>query len=443
MPQHSPALPDDPAAHIALARAQRAAGDELAALAHQVAAEALSAYARSGAAGELDPLCLVATGYFMKGEHGPAERWYRLLLRLNPQVAAAHQNLAAIHDARGEPALADARRQLAYSLQRVFVEPVEQATRRLLILGAGRAAGNVPMDTLLSGGRSLRIKYIIDHADPIEDAALPPFDLVFNAIGDADIAGPLMPRLQGFAQACRQPLLNAPAAVMQTRRDRLGDLLAGLDDVVVAPCHRYEGLPAEAAERDRRVAALGGAGQAWPLLLRPAASHGGQGLVRCDEPAALQAALQRSADAAHYLSRYIDYRSADGHWRKARVVFVDREPLPYHLAISPHWMVHYQSADMPGQPWKLAEEARFLQDPRAALGDRAMDAITAIGRRLDLDYAGVDFSLLPDGRVLVFEANATMLVHRERPGGPLAHKNPFVDRIAVAFERLLARAGAA
>ena len=65
--------------------------------------------------------------------------------------------------------------------------------------------------------------------------------------------------------------------------------------------------------------------------------------------------------------------------------------------------------------------------------------IAAIGRRLDLDYGGIDFALLPDGRVFVFEANATMLVHRERNDGVLSHKNLHVQRIADAFENLLAR----
>jgi glutathione synthase/RimK-type ligase-like ATP-grasp enzyme len=71
-----------------------------------------------------------------------------------------------------------------------------------------------------------------------------------------------------------------------------------------------------------------------------------------------------------------------------------------------------------------------------------MRAIAAIGRRLDLDYAGVDFTLLPDGRVLVFEANATMLVHRERIDGMAAHKNPYVERIVCAFEQLQLRLAA-
>jgi glutathione synthase/RimK-type ligase-like ATP-grasp enzyme len=65
-----------------------------------------------------------------------------------------------------------------------------------------------------------------------------------------------------------------------------------------------------------------------------------------------------------------------------------------------------------------------------------MAALDAVGRRLDLDYAGIDFTLLPDGRLFVFEANATMLVHRERSNGVLAYRNAHVQRIVDAFERL-------
>jgi glutathione synthase/RimK-type ligase-like ATP-grasp enzyme len=66
-----------------------------------------------------------------------------------------------------------------------------------------------------------------------------------------------------------------------------------------------------------------------------------------------------------------------------------------------------------------------------------MEAICAIGQRLALDYAGIDFTVLADGRVLVFEANATMLAHPEADDGALAHKNPYVRRIVEAFERML------
>jgi hypothetical protein len=78
----------------------------------------------------------------------------------------------------------------------------------------------------------------------------------------------------------------------------------------------------------------------------------------------------------------------------------------------------------------------YLEDPSAALGGAAWEAIGAIGRRLDLDYAGADVSILPDGRVVVFEANATMLVHPEDEG-ELQRKNPYVERITSAFQALV------
>jgi hypothetical protein len=56
---------------------------------------------------------------------------------------------------------------------------------------------------------------------------------------------------------------------------------------------------------------------------------------------------------------------------------------------------------------------------------------------LGLDYGGIDFTLLPDGRVFVFEANATMLVHRERENGVLAYKNRYVQRIVGGFGAML------
>src|SRR4030095_159734 len=135
-----------------------------------------------------------------------------------------------------------------------------------------------------------------------------------------------------------------------------------------------------------------------------------------------------------FLSHYIDYRSSDSWFRKYRVIYVDREPYPYHLAISQNWIVHYYTADMEGHAWKLEEEKRFLEDPESVFGPGGMQALHSIGARMDLDFSGIDFSVLPDGRILVFEANPTMLVHPEFISGPTAHKNDYVFRIQSRFE---------
>lgn len=429
--------PLDPAQHRALADARRAAGDELGAIAHLIAAHTLDAYASHAPDASAANLCDVATGYFMKGDHEAAARWYRLVLALDPEVAAACQNLAAIHASAGLTAEADAYRQRAYRIQRVFIEQAPGQTRHVLVLCAARTSGNVPFEALLPGAINCRIKYAIDYATPEEDAQLPPFDLVFNAIGEPDVAAPLAERLARFETTCGRPLINPPTAIERTARHRIPALLGDLDGVQTASCVRVATPPVSS---EALATLLAGSGIATPLLARPAATHGGEGLVLCESFTALESRL-RELDDTQYLTAFRDTRSADGHYRKYRMIFVDRQPFPYHLAISSQWMVHYFSADMENYPWKLDEERRFLQDPTAALGARAMQALRAIGQRLDLDYGGIDFTLLPDGQVFVFEANATMLAHYERDTGPLAYKNPFVRSIVEAFERLMVRRG--
>jgi tetratricopeptide (TPR) repeat protein len=429
------AEPHDEALHRMMAAALRAQGDELGAIAHLIAAQTLDAYASGAPDASTDALCSVATGYLMKGDEARAARWYRLVLALDPDVAVAHLNLAAIHAHAGRIDEAQASKDRAFALQRVFVERAGGADRNVLILCMGAGAGNVPFDTLLPTAVCCRIKYAIDYAREEEDDELPSYDIVFNAIGDADVAAPIAQRLERFAARCRRrPILNPPSLVARTCRHLLPARLADVADVCAAPCLRADDLPVSSSALARELAA---GGLSWPILVRPLATHGGEGLARYDSLETLYAQL-RSADGARYLTSFVDYRSTDGHYRKYRVIFVDRQPFPYHLAISASWLVHYISADMTRHAWKLEEERRFLDDPRAALGARAWKAIEAIGQKLDLDYCGIDFTLLPDGRVLVFEANATMLAHYERGTGPLSHKNSHVRRIAEAFERLQA-----
>jgi len=434
------AAPLDVALHRRMHALLRDAGDEAGRAAHELALAAFGLLSDASDARLALALYNLATVYSLHGRRAQALRWYTHTLTVDPELAIAHQNLSALLEREGRLEEAMQHRERAYRIQRVFAEPATGAARRrLLILGSGRGTGNVPIDGLIAHAHTDRIKYAIDYAAPDEDARLPPYDIVFNGIGDADVAGPLAARIAQFTRACGKPVLNPPEAIARTHRHMTADFLAGIDHVDVPPCVRLEAPP---VSREALLRRLGDTGLSFPLLMRPPATHGGDGIVRHDTPESLWAALL-AHDGPCYLTGYRDFRSDDGYFRKYRMIYVDRVPYAYHLAISPHWIVHYYTAQMLEHPWKLDEERRFLDDPRAALGDRAMDALVAIGERLDLDYGGIDFTLGRDGRVLVFETNATMLAHREPANGPLAHKNLFIGRIAAAFERMQqTRAGA-
>lgn len=433
-------------AYLGLTRVFEALGRGQDALACRAAALALEA-------GRALDLYNLGTVYLMTGHVRPAEAWYRLALLSDPTLVVAHRNLAAVLRDLGHTEQARIHLDEAYRRQHCF-DNRHAGPAVLLVCAAGR--GNVPLDIWFPPGSTRRIEYMVEYASETDDArlaeAIPPATLLFNAIGDADVLRPSQRRVERLFDRLSERLgerpgerpvrgpMNPPRAVARTARDALAATLAGLDDVVVPPAWRLAGAQVEPA---LRAAHAREPASSW--LLRPVATHGGEGLRRVDPAQVRNFVLDADAtgacvDAAHwYLTRFVETRNDDGFYRKYRVILIAGVPYPYHLAIASHWLVHYFSADMLGNADKRAEEAEFLANPAAVLGARAMTALEAIGARLGLDYGGIDFTLLPDGRVLVFEANATMLVHREAPDSPLAYKNPHIQRMCQAFEAIRQR----
>jgi len=421
-----------PEAYQGLAAALDLQGQASDALACRMAALAL--HSRSA----LD-IYNIGTAYLMAGRKPQAESWYRLALRVDPELVVAHRNLAVLLRDAGRADEAQRHTDAAYRRQYLFdTGPgVLHATTPtvLLICAAGR--GNVPLDLWFAPQATRRIEYMIEYAPANADVAmleaLPCSTTVFNAIGDADVAEPILSRLREFVAHLGRPMLNSPEAVAGTARDNLPALLAGIPNLLVPEAWRVGCVRCDVLRQQTDVQT----GVAY--LVRPVATHGGEGLVKLDAVAAVLEHIEHDAAREFYVTRFYDFRSADGFFRKYRMIFIDGRPYPYHLAISPTWLVHYFSADMLAHAWKQDEEARFLSDPHAVLGERAMAALGTVGVRLGLDYAGIDFSQLPDGRIVVFEANATMLVHPEPEGSILAYKNIPVEVMRQAFTAMLAR----
>jgi tetratricopeptide (TPR) repeat protein len=363
--------------------------------------------------------------YMMTQQPEQAEAWYRKALELDPEMVSAHVNLSWLLRVAGRLDEAQLHRDLAYRKQSLFAAGSPTAVRTVLVLcDAGR--GNVQFRHLLPARDNNLIEWMVEYATEEQFQYLPPFDVVFNAIGDPDATPAVAAPLARFMAICDRPVLNSPAAVARTARQLMPELFGGVEGLLLPAAWRVEQRGAWSDNPDFR----------FPVLVRPPASQGGEGLALIESRAAL-AGLAPDRAGVVYLCNYHDYRSSDGFFRKYRIIFIDRRPYPYHLAISEQWMVHYHTADML-MPWKLEEERRFLECPARVLGATGMAAIEAIGKRLDLDYAGVDFSILPDGRLLIFEANATMLAHPEQDEA-LMFKNPYIQKIFDAFGDLLAR----
>ena len=88
-----------------------------------------------------------------------------------------------------------------------------------------------------------------------------------------------------------------------------------------------------------------------------------------------------------------------------------------------------------------AEEEAFLNEPGRVFDPPRLEAPAAVAAATGLDYCGIDCGLDLEGRIVVFEANASMLVHDEK-SAIFAYKNPHIARIKDAFQAQLARLAA-
>ncbi|OIQ90169.1 tetratricopeptide repeat protein [mine drainage metagenome] len=251
-------------------------------------------------------------------------------------------------------------------------------------------------------------------------------DLVFNTLGDAERDGGQLEPVQALAARLGKPLLNSPDRVARTGRDQSRALYGDIPGLIVPGVRRMT--------RDElaRLSVF-----AAPFLVRPCGVHGGEDLVLIETPSALAEYLDRVPFERFLQIDFHDFKGARNSYRKYRFIFVDRQPFPYHLAIAETWMVHYWRARMGRDDWKKREEEDFLTDWRQVFGPAAAAIVEQVGQRMDLDYGGMDCSLLPNGEVLLFEANACMLVRLDESEANFPYKHRAVPRIRDAVTRML------
>lgn len=322
------------------------------------------------------------------------------------------------------------------SLYRLQQAPRTQAPRILLLKAAGDLMSNAPVEFLFEQ-RDYTVDVLYVGMDIPWPDALPDHDVLWVAVAESDANQAVLGALDGLLAHWPRPVLNRPARIAQLARDRWHAQLRDIPGLIVPVTAR---VPR---------AALGGlaAGLAplgslqldggLPWIARPVGTHAGQGLGKFDSLAELDGYLQQHEADAYFVARYIDYASADGLYRKYRLVFVGGRPYLYHLGISSHWVVHYPYEEMMRNPARLAEEADAMRRFEDDFMRRHARALALLADRVGLPYWGLDCAQTRDGRLLAFEASSAMLVHGMDPADPFAHKLAQMSVIGDAVEQLL------
>src|SRR6516165_969464 len=182
---------------------------------------------------------------------------------------------------------------------------------------------------------------VADQVAPL--ARLPPHQLVFNAMGDADCCEPALKAAIGLVERTKMPVINDPSAVMKTGRVANSIRLRAVPGVVTAltvPMTKQVLLSPQGP------ATLAREGFYFPMLLRSPGYHTGRNFVMVGTANEL-AAVAASLPGEQLLAiEFLDACRSDGTSRKYRVMMIDGQLYPLHLAISRDWKVHYFTSEM-------------------------------------------------------------------------------------------------
>jgi glutathione synthase/RimK-type ligase-like ATP-grasp enzyme len=368
-----------------------------------------------------------------RGNLSGAREHYEAALRLDPNHPQAHQGLGAVHSALGDYRSAKPYFQNGFSNHFISTLPYRGTKPPIpLLLLVSSGSGNIPTASFLDD-RIFAISVIV--ADFLDAAIpLPAHKVVFNGIGDADLCNPALEAAARFAKTASAPVINTPSAVIRTGRASNAQRLRALPGVVTP---RTVIIPRAILTGPKAGVTLSADGFLFPLLLRSPGFHTGHHFVFVDSATELPGVAAGLPGDNLFVIEYLDARGADGNSRKYRVMIVDGRIYPMHLAISRQWKVHYFTADMTDSADHRSEDAAFLANMPAVLGQKAMTSLERIAEQLNLDYCGIDFGLSPDGDVLLFEANATMVVNLPDSDERWDYRRPAVAKILSAVSNMI------
>ena len=263
-------------------------------------------------------------------KHEEARGHYQAALRADPDHAGAHQGLGAVLADNGDREGARQHFRKGFAGHAISTLPYRGSAPPVTLLQlVSSGGGNIPTAPFLDDRVFLTSVAVADYLDAA--LPLPPHQLIFNAIGDADLCGPALSAAMHLIARSSAPVVNPPRAVMESGRIRNAERFAALPGVV-SP--KTLALARGTLTGSDGPAWLASHGYGFPLLLRSPGYHTGRNFVLVESAAEVSAAAARLPGSELLAIEYLDARGKDGSARKYRVMMIDGKIYPLHLAIS-------------------------------------------------------------------------------------------------------------
>ncbi|MFC3051051.1 TauD/TfdA family dioxygenase [Kordiimonas pumila] len=273
-----------------------------------------------------------------------------------------------------------------------------------------------------------------------ETKKLPTIDLILNTVSCGDRMKESLQAIDVLVKKYNNiPVINHPKHVIAASRvgnyERLKDLDALVFPKTIAVTIDRNKIEVQAQEN------ILGAGLTLPIIMRPQFTHTGSGMALVRSFDELVEYLYQNHKSIHFYGiQWHDHADERGLYNKIRILCIDGRYYPIAHLMHNEWNVH--SGDrysvMDKNLFLQDMEKRFLADMPAFLGATALNAFNALKDVMKLDFFGVDFTLLPDGRPYIFECNAAMR-HNFDHAGAFPYTRPTLIAASKAFDDMISK----
>jgi tetratricopeptide (TPR) repeat protein len=242
--------------------------------------------------------------------------------------------------------------------------------------------------------------------------------IAVNNVTNAEflLSDDLYKKIQSIENALGLDVVNRAAHCLKGTR-QLNALTFGQLDNVVAP--RTERFFKKSGQ-ERQLAQFIEKAFDYPLIVRSIYDNQGQNLHLVRTTQELSDRLKEIPGTAVYVVEFVDGPPGRQHFRRMRAAFVEKEPVIVRADYSAFWMIHgrvphmlipdylYSNELYKDRPDLLEHANQIMRQPERELGKQAITTLKNIAHACPLDIFGLDFDVDEQGRVVFFEANATM-----------------------------------
>ncbi len=258
-------------------------------------------------------------------------------------------------------------------------------------------------------------------------------DIIVNSIGDADRYAHSLEKLDHTAYINHPVIINHPHNIVNTRPDKLYTLLKDSASLLHPKSVKIQPNSLNDVKASLQESSL-----TAPFIMKEASSPTGRCkrvLVRSDDDFYL---LERFAfdGRDYYLSKFIDYRSKDGFYRKYRFYVIGDKIVPGFLIVSKEWEIHNDEQAhqelLKALPAIGEEEKNFLKQ----FSKKRLHLFKEIKEKTSLDYFAVDCAFDRQNRPVIFKVSSEKhFLSDEKKMGYYSQKQ--VNALFESFESML------